>query len=343
MRGWRAVGLEFVRTGFSLGPISFEVGDGEATVIVGPNGAGKSTLLRLLAGLEGRSAGRFERDGVDLAERPPEGRGLGYIPPGLALFPHRTVLGNVAYPGELRGVSGAAAAARALLDRFGLLPLAGRYPRTLSGGEQQRVAVARALATSPELLLWDEPVAALDVGTRHALHETLRILREEDRIPLLFVTHDPSDAFGVADRFLRLEGGRAVRSGRMEEFGGHPRTAFDARFLGYANVLPREELVAGLGPVARWLSERSGPGGVAFSARSLSIRPEGRFEGRVVRLEPRADATGVRLNSEGTDLWGEVPPGGATAGPWGRGSPARFDLEEAALWPLDSWGGGAEP
>jgi ABC-type sulfate/molybdate transport systems ATPase subunit len=335
MSDWNIRAVTVERAGFSMGPVSFDLHEGEALVVVGPNGAGKTTLLRAIAGLERLSGGSVGHDGLELTERPPEGRGIGYIPPGLGLFPHQTVLRNVAFPWEVRGDPEARSNSRRLLVRFGLERFVARYPRSLSSGEQQRVAVARALAAAPGLLLWDEPVAALDVATRHELHENLRLLREEDRIPLVFVTHDPADAFGIADQFVRLESGRVLRSGRLDRFGEHPRSAFDARFLGFSNVLSSNALQAASTPSGRWLRERAGPGGIAFSARAVRVDPGGPFEAAVRRIEPRAEATRMQLTLDGLVILAEAPGDGP--GTPALGAAVRFDVEEAALWPLDAW------
>jgi len=339
MSGWSVEGLEVHRGGFALGPVSLTLAEGEAAAVVGPNGAGKSTLLRGIAGLEPRVVGKLRDGDRELGDAPPERRGIGYLPPGLALFPHRTVLANVAYAGEVRGASEARAEARDWLGRFDLGALADRYPRTLSTGEQQRVAVARALAARPRLLLWDEPASALDVRTRYELHETLRTVRERERIPLIFVTHDPADAFGVADRFLRLEAGRVLRAGVMADFAGRPRSAFDARFLGFPNVFEPDQLRAASGALARRLEARAGAGGVAFSARAVGVGGGAGFEATLRRSLPRGDHLELQLDAGGLSLVAERTGAVGAPGP----GPVRLTLDESALWALDAPGAGGAP
>ena len=164
-----AEGLRAAQAAFRLGPVDLEAERGEAVAVVGPSGAGKTTLLRALAGFLPLAAGRIRIDGEDCAGRPPEDRGLGYVPQGYALLPHRTVLQNVRYAADLRGARDAEDRAWAMLHRFRLEPLARAYPAQLSGGERQRVAMARALAAEPRLLLWDEPLAALDAQAQDEL------------------------------------------------------------------------------------------------------------------------------------------------------------------------------
>ena len=337
MSGWRFEAIVARKGGFTLGPVSFDVAPGEATAVLGANGSGKSTLLRALAGLEPESTGRVRDGDEDRSRAPPELRAVGYLPPGLGLFPHRTVVQNVAYATQVRGLPDPRGSARTQLDRLGLGALADRYPRTLSTGEQQRVAVARALAAAPRLLLWDEPASALDVATRHDLQELLRQLRDVARIPLVFVSHDPSDVFGVADRYVRLENGRVLRAGPLSEFGARPRTEFDARFLGFENVFGVDELRGSDGPLRRWLAERSGDGGVAFSPRALRIDPGSPLRGRVRRVEPRADTTVLALESEGLRL---VGAGAASSPAPALGSEVAFRLDATVFWTLDSRGAG---
>ena len=332
MSRWALEGFAVRRPAFTVGPVDAVFAPGEATVVVGANGAGKSTLLRGIAGLEAGTTGRLTEDGVDRRAAPPEHRRIGYLPPGLGLFPHRTVLGNLTYPGEVQGRPEARQDARVQLERLRLADLADRYPRTLSTGEQQRVAVARALCAGPHLLLWDEPAAALDLTTRAAFHRLLREVKAEAEIPLVFVTHDPSDAFGIADRYLRLEGGRVLRSGTLAEFGGRPRSAFDARFLGFPNVYGPGEL-DGAGELRAWLRARAGSGGLAWAARSVRIGTSRGSVATVRRVEPRADAFLYRIDTEGLDLVAEAP---AESGGLAPGTPVRVTVDEAALWPRDA-------
>jgi molybdate transport system ATP-binding protein len=197
----------------------------ETVALVGPSGAGKSTALHAVAGLV-RAAGAVDVNGRDWSELPPERRSVGFVFQDYALFPHLSVRGNVAFagpPGEV-------------LERLGIEHLADARPRELSGGERQRVALARALARRPEILLLDEPLAALDPHTRDAVRVELRAILRELGLPTLVVTHDFVDAAALADRVGVLVDGRLVQIGRASELIASPATPFVARFAG-GNVL----------------------------------------------------------------------------------------------------------
>lgn len=228
-------------------------GDEAPLALIGPNGSGKSTLLRAIVGGHRSAQGRIVIDGhvlldssAGIRERV-EARRVGYIPQGLGLFSHRTALGNVAFGLEMgsdreRAVSGASGAsaeerraeARALLAELGCGELADRAVENLSGGERQKVALARALAVRPRLLLLDEPLASLDVvarrDTRRFLVERLRALGQ----PSILVTHDVRDVIALDARVCVLEDGRVVQWGTVDELREAPANAFVAAFLGDA-------------------------------------------------------------------------------------------------------------
>jgi molybdate transport system ATP-binding protein len=215
--------------------VALEVQAGECLAVAGPSGAGKTSLLRVAAGLlrPGRGLVRANGEtwldterGIDL---PAERRSCGYLFQEYALFPHLSAWQNVAYP--LRGRE-RRERALALLERFGLGDLADARPRTLSGGERQRVALARALARRPDVLLLDEPLAALDARTRAgAVRELATVLREV-RVPALLVTHDFTEAAALGDRVGVIDAGRVVQEGTPSELAAAPRSAFVADFTG---------------------------------------------------------------------------------------------------------------
>jgi len=231
------VTVEF--SGFkALNDLNFSLRKGELRVIIGPNGAGKSTLLDVLAGLLRPDAG-----GVRLGDRtltgpgvhvPPHRRGVGLLAQQPLLFPHLSVLANVAFGPRAQGTSRRAAVSRAreLLAAVDASPLADRRPGQLSGGQQQRVALARALAAGPDLLLLDEPLAALDVDTMPAMRALLRrTIRDSGRTAVL-VTHAALDALVLADRVVVLVAGRVVEEGPTREVLARPRSPFAARIAG---------------------------------------------------------------------------------------------------------------
>jgi molybdate transport system ATP-binding protein len=220
--------------------VSLAVEQGEVLALLGPNGAGKSTVLRCLAGLVAVDRGRIVIDGTVLDDPgadvfvEPEHRPIAVVFQDYLLFEHMTVLENVAYGLRARRVPKREARARAAewLERVGLADRAGERPHALSGGQAQRVALARALAVSPRLLLLDEPLAALDVGTRAAVRRDLRRHLETFDGVRVLVTHDPVDAYALADRVAIVEAGRVVQAGTLAEITGHPRSRYVADLVG---------------------------------------------------------------------------------------------------------------
>ncbi len=336
-----AEGLRVTQGSFRLGPIDLEAEPGEAVAILGPSGAGKTTLLRALAGFLPLERGRIAIEGTECQDRPPESRSLGYVPQGYALLPHRNVLQNVRYPAEIRGARDADERAWRLLDRFQLRSLARSFPSQLSGGERQRVAMARALAAVPHLLLWDEPLAALDALAQDELVELLQNVLETERVPLLLVTHDASIAFSLATRCLVLEDGRTCFFGRLDGILGRPPTPFVARFLGVENVYRREELEASPSVFARWLAARGGERGICVPAERVAWSREA---GQGWKSSPRR----IRRTPRGTELWADV--GGVTvravrrtgdepAEPPAQGEDLWIHVDEGSLIPI---GGGED-
>ena len=336
MSAWTVEGLETSVDHFHLGPVDLELAPGRVVGVLGASGAGKTTLLRALAGFLGLSAGRIRRDGRDIAHLPPERRGLGYVPQGLGLFAHRTAERNVSYPLEVRGRTDARARAQELLERFGLSRLAHRYPARLSGGEAQRVALARALAAEPELIVWDEPSQSLDVEARHDLALVVQELKQAERVPVVFVTHDPGLAFATADDFLVLHDGRVQLHGDAGELLAQPPDPFAARFVGFDNVFDRDSLSsAGAGSLGDWLLARAGPAGVAFSRIPIGAA-EGPWDGVVhgVRPTPEGFAVTVKVDT----LWIELRLPTSYAGPAiAPGQHLRFAIRPESLRALGPW------
>ncbi|WP_416898225.1 MAG: ABC transporter ATP-binding protein [Minwuia sp.] len=224
--------------------LTLEIGEGEILCLLGPSGCGKTTSLRLAAGLEDLQAGSIGIDGVTVAEpgrsAPPEARRIGMVFQDYALFPHLSVTENVGF-----GLKSAAASERkrrveTVLARVGLPGIGAKYPHQLSGGEQQRIALARALAPEPGLMLMDEPFANLDVTLRNAVRdETLSVLKQAGASVLL-VTHDPEEAMRMADRIAVMQAGRIVQIGTPEDVYLKPANLFMARFFGVVNELTGE-------------------------------------------------------------------------------------------------------
>jgi molybdate transport system ATP-binding protein len=220
--------------------VSLHVAAGEVLALLGPNGAGKSTVLRALAGLVPLDGGQITIDDAVVDDPAadvfvePEDRSIGVVFQDYLLFDHMSVLENVAYGLRARRTPKREARARAAewLARVGLADYAAERPRALSGGQAQRAALARALAASPRLLLLDEPLAALDVGTRAAVRRDLRRHLDTFDGMRVLVTHDPVDAYVLADRVAIVEAGRVVQAGTLAEVTAHPRSRYVADLVG---------------------------------------------------------------------------------------------------------------
>lgn len=272
--------LEQITHGFNgiavVRDVGLSVRPGQVACLLGPSGCGKTTLLRLAAGLElvqrGRVAigGRFVADGASGLHVPPERRRAGLMFQDYALFPHLTVLGNVTFGVGDRS-SPRIAWARSALERLGLAAHAGAYPHTLSGGEQQRCALLRALAPEPDVLLLDEPFSGMDVTLRAQVREeTLAILRETG-VSTLIVTHDPEEAMYMGDRLWIMNAGTLVQSGPPEEIYLHPRDAFVAGLFGPLN---RVEGTVRHGRLATPFGPLSAPAVADGTTAICLIRPE---------------------------------------------------------------------
>lgn len=219
--------------------VTLEVTDGELFVLLGPSGSGKSTVLRMIAGLVHPDRGRVKLHGRDVTALPPQQRNVGMVFQNYSLFRNMTVARNIEFGLEVRRVPGPERRRRRdeLLDLIGMSGLADRFPRQLSGGQAQRVAVARALAFDPSVLLLDEPFGALDVRIRGQLRRSLKEIQRRLGVTTILVTHDQDEAFELADRIGVIDQGRLLEVGSPEELYRHPCTEFVARFLGNATLL----------------------------------------------------------------------------------------------------------
>lgn len=327
---------------------------GEAVVVLGPNGAGKSTLIHALAGLEPLSAGRVVVGGevweepAAGARLPPHRRRAGVAFQDLALFPHLSVLDNVRYGPRARGArrEEATGKARALLLELGVGALADRSPRELSGGEARRVALARALATDPSLLLLDEPMSGLDVESAAIVRAALKRALAGFPGVCLLVSHDPLDALSLGQRAVILEGGRVTQAGTAPELARRPRTRYAARLFG-KNLLEGTLAESRGATILRWAGLElpvvveapltSGDEALAaVSPRELALRapadePGGRaLVGRVASAEMSGDAARVRVDGEAS-LLVEVPASRLADGSLAPGAEVVVELPAAPL------------
>lgn len=223
----------------ALHEVSVDVRDGALMALLGPSGSGKSTLLRVIAGLEEPDAGSVSIGGQDLTDAPARTRGVGFVFQHYAPFKHMTVHDNVAFGLTVRKAPKREVDARVreLLSLVRLDGLSARYPSQLSGGQLQRMALARALAPEPSVLLLDEPFGALDVQVRAELREWLRRLHEEIHVTTIFVTHDQEEAMDVAAQIVVMNGGRIEQTGSPLELYEHPANEFVMSFVGPVNRL----------------------------------------------------------------------------------------------------------
>jgi spermidine/putrescine transport system ATP-binding protein len=229
--------------------VDLAVPEGEFLTIVGPSGCGKTTLLRMLAGLEGPSAGEILLRGSVINDLPPNRRPTCLVFQSLALFPHRSVGENIAFPLKVRGVPRAQSRAR-VLDLMRLMRLPDSYfsrnVTRCSGGERQRVALARAFAYDPEVLFFDEPLSALDYKLKKALEKELKDIHKETGKTFIYITHSLEEAMVMSDRIAVMRAGRIVQVGTPEEIYTRPANRFVAEFMGEVNVIAVQRRADGL-------------------------------------------------------------------------------------------------
>ncbi len=275
--------------------VSLNVPQGEFYSLLGPSGSGKTSVLRLIGGFESPDSGTVRLFGQDVTRLPPYKRDVNTVFQDYALFPHLSVLDNVAYPLTVRGVGSPERRRRAgeMLDLVRLSAFGDRRPAQLSGGQRQRVALARALAARPRLLLLDEPLGALDLKLRESMQSELRSLQRQLGLTFVYVTHDQGEAMSMSDRVAVFSAGRVVQEGTPQHLYEHPRTAFVADFVGGANVLPGERL------------------GTAFSGQRLALRPErvevlpagqGRLQATVLGVHYLGAQTRLELDAGGMSI-----------------------------------------
>lgn len=258
-------------TATAVAGIDLSIAKGELVTFLGPSGCGKTTSLRLIAGLELPSAGQVFIAGRDVSRDPASARNVGMVFQSYALFPHVSVLENVAYGPVIRGTPKAEAQARAreILEQVGLAGLETRLPAELSGGQQQRVAVARAIVQQPDVILFDEPLSNVDAKLRRKVREEIRSLQRRFGLTAVYVTHDQEEALAVSDRIVVMEKGRIAQVGTPSELYEHPASPFIADFIGDANLI-QGRVVQGQFTAPGMAFPVSGPDGPA----TLSIRPE---------------------------------------------------------------------
>jgi sn-glycerol 3-phosphate transport system ATP-binding protein len=296
-------------TGGGVDKLSIDIPESSFTVLLGPSGCGKSTTLRLIAGLETPDAGRVEINGRDVTMTPPSGRGLSMVFQSYALFPHLNVAENIVFGLRVRRM-GKAERERRLADAVsitGLEGLATRKPSQLSGGQRQRVALARAIVADHPLCLMDEPLSNLDAKLRHSVRQEIRGLQRRLGMTVVYVTHDQTEAMGMADQVILLNRGKVEQSGPPAELYEKPATAFSASFVGSpammllpGSILPQSLLADRSSVPARNLSGLQ----LGLRAEDLLLHPEGRgpVSATVASSEFLGAETYVYLAVDGAEL-----------------------------------------
>jgi len=280
--------------------INFTIARGEFITLLGPSGCGKSTLLRCIAGLTPVDSGKILLDGTDLVPMSPQKRGIGMVFQSYALFPNMTVAQNVAFGLRMQKVSGQDSQVRVdeALRMVELQDFAARYPHQLSGGQCQRVALARSLVTRPRLLLLDEPLSALDARIRKHLREQIRSIQRELGLTTVFVTHDQEEALTMSDRIFLMNQGKIVQSGDAETLYTAPVDAFAAGFIGNYNLLDADS--------ASRLLERPVHCRLAIRPEAIALSLDGALDGQVRSHSLLGNIIRYRVEARGVELLVDV-------------------------------------
>ena len=287
----------------ALAGIDLEIAPGEFFTLLGPSGSGKTTTLRLIAGFETPDRGRIELAGRDVARLPPHRRDVNTVFQDYALFPHMSVLENIAYGLEARGMTRRAASGPALeaLRAVQLDAFADRRPGQLSGGQRQRVALARAIVNRPQVLLLDEPLGALDLKLRQEMQAELKRIQREVGLTFLYVTHDQEEALTMSDRIAVFDHGRIAQVGTPAEIYERPRTAYVAGFVGLSNLLPRAGRLIALRPEKIRLLETAEAPAPGWRSVAATVR-EAVYAGPVTRYAVTAgDGTALTAVEQNTE------------------------------------------
>jgi putative spermidine/putrescine transport system ATP-binding protein len=276
--------------------INCEIAQGEFVTLLGPSGCGKSTLLRCIAGLTEVSGGQIILNGQDLVPLSPQQRDIGMVFQSYALFPNMTVAQNVAFGLRMQKV-GKEQTAQRVDDALAMVELgafASRYPHQLSGGQCQRVALARSLITRPRLLLLDEPLSALDARIRKHLREQIRGIQQDLGLTTIFVTHDQEEALVMSDRIFLMNAGKIVQSGAAETLYTAPIDAFAAGFIGNYNLLDADK--------ASRLLQRPINSRVAIRPESIQLGQTGAIEAQVRSHSLLGNVIRYRVEARGVEL-----------------------------------------
>jgi multiple sugar transport system ATP-binding protein len=340
----------------ALDGIELDVAAGEFFVILGPSAAGKTTTLRSIAGLERPDGGTIAFAGQDITHAPVQGRGMSMIFQTFALYPHLSTFDNLAYPLREQGVGAnqIRSRVREIAEMLGITHTLARKPITLSGGEQQRLAIGRALVRRPKLLLLDEPLTNLDAKLRHDTRAEFKRLHRELGMTMIYATPDQLEALTMGERIAVLREGRIVQTGTPAELYERPADSFVATIVGAPamNLLPGTvraqpagaviELPFGEIDAARWHGTVAPGAAVTFGIRPHDLAPAGsqqngpRFAATVHLTEPLGDVTVLDLEAGGAILKMALPEEEALAYPPGRELTVELSLADAHLFHQES-------
>jgi putative spermidine/putrescine transport system ATP-binding protein len=313
--------------------VSFAVEPGEFFAMLGPSGSGKTTCLRLVAGFDTPDSGHVLLEGVDVSSTPPYERSVNTVFQDYALFPHMTVLENVAYGPRVRGLGKPEREqhARDMLELVQLGAQGGRRPAQLSGGQRQRVALARALINRPKVLLLDEPLGALDLKLREEMQIELKSLQKKLGITFVYVTHDQGEALSMADRVAVFNQGRIEQLAAPRELYLRPATPFVARFVGSANVAD-SALAQKLGFATPFAIRAEN---IDVQAESALLPPEiMAAPGAVVAVQFHGAASRWQVKLDAGEVWSALLPEARAMDGLGVGARVKLSWPRAAAVPL---------
>lgn len=301
---------------FQIADVDLEVENGEYFVILGPTGAGKTLLLELIAGFHKPDAGHIYIDDVDVTHTPPEKRGVALVPQEYMLFPHMTVYQNVEFGLKMRRTpqQERRRLVREMLELLGIWHLRDRLPMTLSGGEKQKTALARALITEPKILLLDEPLSALDQPTKNKLREELKQTQRKLNTTTIHVTHDQIEARTLAERAAIMKDGKIIQTGKITEIMEKPADQFVAEFVGAENIfegkiVEKTGQIAKIdigGPIIEAITDKQGkclvairPENIIVSTTRLKSSMRNNLKGKITKTVDTGALIRLKVDVEG--------------------------------------------
>jgi putative spermidine/putrescine transport system ATP-binding protein len=341
----------------AVSDLSLDISRGEFFALLGSSGSGKTTLLMLLAGFDKPTEGQVLMAGKSVSDVPPHRRSIGVVFQNYALFPHLTAADNVAYPLKMRGVGRSERNARvkAALNLVNLTDRWASYPSQMSGGQQQRIALARALVFGPDILLMDEPLGALDRRLRDQMQQELKRIQKELGITVIYVTHDQSEAMAMADRIGIMAGGKLLQVADPETIYAAPSNHFVARFIGECSILRVSAVDGGrayeiAGACQSLLSPATAPFDIVVRPENVALHPapkalsDSAFGVPATIREVTYLGAGWRVALElpdgqpllanvmrGDDLAGSLAPGRSVVARWAPASVAVLTSQESPL------------